>query len=112
MKKLLFICSRNKWRSSTAETIGRAWPNYEVRSAGTSDSARVKVNEKLILWADMIFVMEAKHRGILREKFGLLLSSKQPILLDIPDDYFYMDPELIELLEQRLAHYIDLPPNP
>jgi predicted protein tyrosine phosphatase len=105
VKKLLFICSRNKWRSSTAETIGRAWANYEVRSAGTSDSARIKVNEKLILWADLIFVMEAKHRSILRERFGPLLASKNPMVLDIPDDFQYMDPDLIELLEHRLFHY-------
>jgi predicted protein tyrosine phosphatase len=111
VKKLLFICSRNKWRSSTAETIGRAWPNYEVRSAGTSDSARIKVNEKLILWADMIFVMEGKHRGILNQKFATLLRGKPVVVLDIPDDFQYMDPELIELLETRLAHHIDLPPQ-
>jgi predicted protein tyrosine phosphatase len=109
VKKLLFICSRNKWRSSTAETIGRAWPNYEVRSAGTSDSARVKVNEKLILWADMIFVMEAKHRAILTQKFATLLQGKSPVVLDISDDFLYMDPDLVELLEQRLAAHVDLP---
>ena len=41
--KLLFICSRNQWRSPTAEDLFRDHAEYEARSAGTSDSARVRV---------------------------------------------------------------------
>ena len=60
--KLLFICSRNKWRSRTAEDIFKNFVDYEVRSAGTAESARIKVNEKFVLWADIIFVMEREHK--------------------------------------------------
>jgi predicted protein tyrosine phosphatase len=56
--KLLFICSRNRLRSLTAEKMFEGIPGYEVRSAGTQPGARIKVNEGHIGWADIIFVME------------------------------------------------------
>lgn len=88
---VLFVCSRNKWRSATAETIFKNHPFHQVKSAGTSASARIKINGKLIDWADLIFVMEKKHKQILSASFMENLSNKQVIVLDIPDDYQYMD---------------------
>jgi protein-tyrosine phosphatase len=44
----LFVCSRNKRRSLTAEAIFKSHPVHSVRSAGTSESARVKISEPLI----------------------------------------------------------------
>ena len=55
----------------------------------------------------MIFVMEQKHVRRLREKFGNLLNSNRLICLDIPDEYEYMDEELIEILKSRVSEYID-----
>jgi predicted protein tyrosine phosphatase len=66
------------------------------------------VNEKLIQWADIIFVMEKKHRQRLQLAFSHLLNSKQLIVLDIPDEYQYMDEELIEMLRTSVSVYIDL----
>jgi len=107
--QLLFVCSRNKWRSLTAEKVFEQLPNYDVRSAGTENGARVKVTEGHVGWADIIFVMEKKHMRRLREKFGEELQGKPLIVLDIPDDYGYMDEDLIELLKSRAAEYIELP---
>ena len=67
--KLLFLCSQNRLRSLTAETIYQGFPGYVVKSAGTEPGARIRVNEGHIGWADTIFVMEKKHARILREKF-------------------------------------------
>ena len=67
---ILFVCSRNKWRSRTAETIFKNNQKHNVKSAGTENDARIKVTEKLISWSDLIFVMEKKHRERLKEKFG------------------------------------------
>lgn len=105
---ILFICSRNQWRSLTAEAMFKNHPHIKARSAGTEPSARVKVNEKAVLWADMIFVMEKRHKSRLQQKFGALLYDKEIIVLDIPDDYQFMDPELIETLEQSLSAYIEI----
>ena len=56
--KLLFVCSRNRMRSLTAEKIFSCIPGYKVRSAGTQPQARIVVNEGHLRWADIIFVME------------------------------------------------------
>ncbi len=106
--KLLFICSRNKWRSLTAEKIFNGYHDYHVRSAGTENNARIKVNEGHIGWADIIFVMEKKHTRRLRDKFNSLLSNKQVICLDIPDEYKFMDEELIDILKSRVSDYLDV----
>ncbi|MFC4103214.1 low molecular weight protein tyrosine phosphatase family protein [Paenibacillus xanthanilyticus] len=107
--KLLFICSRNKWRSLTAEHLFRGLEGYDVRSAGTEEGARIKVTEGHIGWADEIFVMEKKHVRRLKEKFGPQLDGKPIRMLDIPDDYRYMDEELVELLKNRVSEFIDFP---
>lgn len=59
-------------------------------------------------WADLIFVMEKKHVRRLREKFNEELTGKKIICLDIPDDYGYMDEELIDILKSRVSEYIDI----
>ncbi|MCD9025452.1 low molecular weight protein tyrosine phosphatase family protein [Cohnella silvisoli] len=107
--KLLFICSRNKWRSLTAEKIFDGLNGYEVRSAGTEEGARIKVTEGHVGWSDLIFVMEKKHLRRLKDKFSNILSGKQIICLDIPDDFKFMDEELIEILKSRVSEHIELP---
>ena len=103
---LLFICSRNQWRSPTAEKIWRNNSNYNVRSAGTSPRARKTVKAADISWADVIFVMEKKHKNRLVAKFTGLLDFKPIYILDIPDEYKYMDSELISELEQKVQPYL------
>ncbi|TCC99922.1 protein tyrosine phosphatase [Pedobacter psychroterrae] len=103
---ILFICSRNKWRSLTAEHLFKESTLHNVRSAGTAASARIKVSEKLIEWADLIFVMEKRHRDQLRERSPILISNKDLVVLNIPDEYQYMDEELIEIIISSVAPYI------
>jgi predicted protein tyrosine phosphatase len=102
---ILFICSRNKWRSRTAETIFKDNQDHHVKSAGTENDARIKVNEKLILWADLIFVMEKRHRQRLQEKYEPAMSGKKIVILDIEDNYRYMDEELIAALKTSVEPY-------
>jgi len=104
--KLLFVCSANQWRSPTAEALFKRSQHYDARSGGTSEGARVKVTERHILWADRIFVMENRHRSLLQQSFQPALTGKPLDVLDIPDDYSYMDPDLIELLQARLSPYL------
>jgi predicted protein tyrosine phosphatase len=99
---LLFICSRNQWRSPTAEQIWRNEPGFSVRSRGTSSNARRKVSADDVTWADVIFVMEEKHQRVLTEQFSRELRDKLLHVLDIPDDYRYMDPDLVEELKAAI----------
>ena len=103
---LLFICSKNQWRSPTAEHIFKNYQNINTRSAGTLQSARHHVNQTDITWADMIFVMENKHKRYLQQHFQQQLTNKNLIVLDIPDDYHYMDTELVDWLIESVEYHI------
>ena len=106
MRNILFICSKNQWRSPTGEKIFKNHAELNVRSAGTSASARKTVNAKDILWADIIFVMEEKHKNRLKAEFTKLVKYKDIQVLDIPDEYQYMDEELIDNMEQFVSAYL------
>jgi len=105
---LLFVCSRNQWRSPTAEKVWSNHPKLNVRSAGTSPSARKKITPKDIQWADMIFVMEKKHKNRIVAKFTRMVDYKPIHVLDIPDEYKYMDDELVELVNLSVANILGL----
>lgn len=77
---------------------------HNPRSAGTSEKARIKVNQKLVGWADVIFVMERRHKEILKQRF--VTQNKQIEVLDIPDNYNFGDAELIRILQDSLAEYL------
>ena len=79
-------------------------PVHIARSAGTNNNARIRVNQKMIDWADALFVMERRHRDIINERF--IISDQPIIVLEIHDDYQFGDPELIEILKISLADYL------
>jgi predicted protein tyrosine phosphatase len=106
MMNVLFICSRNQWRSPTAEAVWRKLPGLAVRSAGTSPKAKRSVTAADIQWADVIFVMEPKHQQRLRSEFRQLLDYKRLEVLNIPDDYKFMDPELVEMFEAEAESFL------
>ena len=105
--KLLFICSQNRLRSLTAETIFDGVGGHQVRSAGTEAGARVRVTAGHLGWADLIFVMEKRHLDRLRKKFPDALGQTRIITLHIPDDYDYMDEQLIDRLRTGVHPYVD-----
>ncbi len=102
---ILFVCSKNKWRSRTAETIFQNNTAHHFKSAGTDENARIKLNEKHLQWAEIIFVMETRHKQIIKQKFLTKLTAKI-IVLDIPDEYQYMDEELILTLTTAVTPYL------
>ncbi|MEG3180724.1 low molecular weight protein tyrosine phosphatase family protein [Sphingomonas sp. LT1P40] len=106
MKRYLFVCSQNRLRSPTAEQIFSSRDGIEVSSAGMNHDAENPITPELIEWADTIFVMERQHRNKLQKRFRPSLKDKRIVCLDIPDDYEFMDPDLIRLLEARLARHM------
>ena len=101
---ILFVCSRNQWRSPTGERIWRKH-GFETRSAGTSPKAKHTLNAKDIIWADKILVMEDKHKDRLKASFKQLLQYKKVEVLDIEDNYQFMDDELVQIFENILEEY-------
>ena len=106
-RKLLFICSQNRWRSLTAEKIFQDMPGFAAKSAGTEPRARIRVNEGHIGWADIIFVMERKHADYLHQTFPEAIADRPLHNLRIPDDFEFMDPALIEMLRSGVSNYLD-----
>jgi predicted protein tyrosine phosphatase len=100
--KVLFVCDANRLRSPTAEAIFSNHPELEVKSAGLSREAAVPVSLDLLEWADVIFVMEKRHRNIIHSRFKELYRRKRIVCLYIPDEFEFMDPELVRLLEERV----------
>jgi predicted protein tyrosine phosphatase len=80
--------------------------DLEVASAGTNQDAEQPLTDELVAWADLIFVMEKTHRTKLQSRFRSALKSTRVICLDIPDNYTFMDPALVGLLEQRVSRHL------
>lgn len=105
-KRLLFVCSQNRLRSPTAEAICQGIAGIEATSAGTNNDAEQPLTGDLIEWADIIIAMERVHRNRINAKFRSQMTGKPLFVLGIPDDYDYMQSELVELLKVRLQRWI------
>ena len=103
---ILFICSKNKWRSKTAEEIYKNGSHHQVISAGTEPSAKVRASAKHIVWADIIFAMEKPHKQRFAENFPEEIKDKKVVVLDIPDEYEYMDRELVDMIRLSVDPYL------
>jgi predicted protein tyrosine phosphatase len=107
--RVLFVCAMNRQRSVTAERLYRNDPRLEVRSAGVRTGAVRRISESDLRWADVVFVMESDQKRRIQAEFrGLELPPIE--VLEVPDVFAVMDPDLIEILratfdpefEQRL----------
>jgi predicted protein tyrosine phosphatase len=101
-ERILFVCSENKNRSPTAESLYENSTRYEARSCGISQASAQPVTEELIKWADKIIVMESWHADTLLERFPGL-RGKEIINLNVPDIFIRDDPRLVKLLKERLG---------
>jgi predicted protein tyrosine phosphatase len=106
VKRILFVCGRNRLRSPTAEQIFSTNPGLAVHSAGLARDADNPVTPELLRWAELIFVMGLAHRKKLSAKLRAHLHAKPMICLNIPDDYEFMDPRLVELLKNRVGRFL------
>ena len=106
MRRYLFVCSQNKLRSPTAEQIFSTRKDIEVSSAGTNNDAENPLDLEQIQWADVIVAMEKHHRNKIQKHFYSALKSKRVVVLDIPDDYEFMDEGLVKLLKAKMLRYL------
>ena len=107
-RNFLFVCSQNKLRSPTAEQIFADEQGVNTLSAGTNRDAESPLTEELVEWADIIFVMERQHRNKLQKKFRKALKDQSVVVLSIPDDYEYMDPDLIDILKAKMRRWLPM----
>lgn len=103
--RVLFVCTQNQLRSPTAEQVFANRAGFEVASAGVAPGAGNPVTPELLEWADVVFVMEETHREKLAKQFRSYLKNKRVVCLDIPDEFAYMDPALVDLLEKKCGAF-------
>jgi predicted protein tyrosine phosphatase len=112
-KRVLFLCSAGILRSATAAHVFSAEPyNWNTRTAGVSiRHALNPVSEALLNWADKVYCMENENyhelEYIFEDTLNDLLEEKGKDfikVLNIPDTYPYRDPELVELLKQKVVN--------
>lgn len=92
-------------RSATAEVV-YAEKGYSVKSAGTEFDARIPLSDEIINGADLIFVMEEKQKVILDTLFSDVADKKKIIVLNIPDEYEYMEEALVDLIIEKVTPYL------
>ena len=105
-RRVLFICRLNRHRSATAERIFCKRPDLEVRSAGTEADAMVRVNARMLEWADVIFTMDDAQHASLARSFPSHPAIDRLICLEIPDEFTFMDPTLVKLLEDKVTPHV------
>ena len=104
---LLFICSLGQMRSPTAAGLFTDSNDHQARFAGFYSPDK-PVDQSLIDWADEIFVFDEeqdRHLSLLQENFNV--RDKTVRLLNVSDRYAKNDPELVELLKQKLADHLN-----
>ena len=106
--RILFVCSENRLRSPTAAAVFAEYDGVDAISAGTNSDCDTPVSGDLIEWADVVLVMEASHKRKVSKKFQPLLKNKKVSVLNIPDDFEFMDPELVQILRNRIPLYVNL----
>ncbi len=104
---ILVVCGRNKKRSRTAEYIFKNDDRFNIRSVGLSPKSNRKISENDLNWADLVFVMETEQRAKIWELYRHLELPTIEIL-NIPDEYEFMDEELVELLTDRINDTLKL----
>lgn len=109
-ERWLFVCSAGLLRSPTGATLA-AQRGINARSCGSAlDHALVPCSANLINWADkIIFVNQENYFEVLGDFADypdLVAQVKEKAeLLDIPDNFEYMDPELQQAFETQLFNY-------
>lgn len=104
---ILFVCSANKIRSLTAEMqFSELYPEHNFQSAGTNPeevqkSGGTMLTEDLMEWADVVYVMQKKHKDIINKhsnkKYG-----KKITVLAIKDIYDFGQKELKQILKKKV----------
>lgn len=98
---ILVVCARNKQRSRTAEYIFKNDSRFSIRSVGLSPKSNRKITEGDLAWANLIFVMEYEHKARIAALYRHLEIPRMEVL-NIEDDYAFLDPLLVKLLMERI----------
>jgi predicted protein tyrosine phosphatase len=100
--KALCICFSGLLRSPTLAHMLAANHNRNTRSAGVYENALIPVTERLLFWADEIWVVDEDATlevPLLLENYRL---RRTIYFLEVEDNYDFMQPDLKEELTKQI----------
>ncbi|WP_108660987.1 low molecular weight protein tyrosine phosphatase family protein [Acuticoccus kandeliae] len=106
MPNILFVCGKARKRSPTAADVAAREFGVQTDFAGLSNDADERLGLDQIEWADLILVMEKRQVARLNRQFGGHLKGKKVSCLNIPDNYEFMQPELVALIAEKLSRVL------
>jgi predicted protein tyrosine phosphatase len=65
------------------------------------------MTEGLLRWADVVFLMEKSHLNRIKKRYSTVLEDKRVFVLHIPDDYEFMQAELVDELEAKVLPILE-----
>ena len=98
--KVLTVCSAGLLRSPTLAHILSSEPyNFNTRAVGLDEGhALIPLDEVHLEWADVVFCMDQSMAEVIARK-GF---EGQIFNLSIPDNFEYRDPELVNMMKDRM----------
>ena len=105
--KILFVCNQGKDRSPTCAKVWNTLfeenksQNDETEFMGIYNESHNP--EKMIKWSELIIVMEEHHRKWIADNHPKEYLKKKILCMDLPDTYYFMQPELIEILKKKFG---------
>lgn len=113
-KKVLFVCSMGILRSATGARMYAH--RYNTRNAGSWGDALIPLTPILIAWAEQIVFVNKENYDNAVNEFGSEVFQEMDVrILNIPDQYPHLHPELIRAFNQQyeeiepeiLDHFIE-----
>jgi predicted protein tyrosine phosphatase len=105
--KILFVCGRNNRRGPTAERMYLHDHRLAVRAVGLHEMSKRRITAEDMAWADLVLVMERKYVVRLKDLFRKLDTLPPIEILGIPDEYIFMQRELIEALKPAVESALE-----
>src|SRR5688572_14513293 len=101
---ILFVCTENLVRSPMAaslfnEFLGPGSP-HQAYAAGTASHAPRRLTTRDLAWADLVAVMEHRHRATIQAYWANHLA--KVIVLEVSDHFMSGDASLREVLEPKV----------
>lgn len=106
-KRVLTVCSAGLLRSPTAAHVLAQEYGYNTRSCGISDEfALIRLDQVLLHWADELVFMERSQLKAATMRFPDDQIVSRAVVLDIPDNFSYMDEDLQRLIRERYDYFL------
>jgi predicted protein tyrosine phosphatase len=104
-KRILFVCTIGEMRSATASLLA-SQRGINSRCYGTDPNALIVISERLIKWATQIIFVNSKNyrkaKSLFTDPVILELIEQKRYCWEIPDEYEFNDPELVQIINIKL----------